>query len=133
MKKTYEGSCHCRAIQFTCDLDLAEGTSKCNCSICTKTRFWKAIVKPDAFRLAKGQDDLADYQFGSERIHHHFCRICGVKTFGHAHIEGLGEFYAISIACLDDAAPKELATAPVKYEDGRHNRWEAAPKETRHL
>lgn len=133
MMKSYHGSCHCGAVRFACDIDLMQGTSKCDCSICAKTRFWKAIVKPDAFRLIGGHDDLADYRFGSERIHHHFCRHCGVKTFGHAHIEGLGEFYAINLACLDDAAAEELAQAPVKFEDGRHNRWEAAPNETRHL
>ena len=133
MMKAYQGSCHCGAVRFSCDIDLAQGTSKCNCSICTKTRFWKAVVKPDAFRLIAGHDDLADYQFGGERIHHHFCRHCGAKTFGHAVIEGLGEFYAINVACLDDVGPEELAEAPVKFEDGRHDRWEATPDETRHL
>jgi hypothetical protein len=133
MKKTYHGSCHCGAVRFSCDIDLALGTSKCNCSLCTKTRFWKAIVRPDVFRLIEGQGELADYQFASERIHHHFCRHCGVKTFGHAHIEGLGEFYAINLACLDDLPAEELAEAPVKFEDGRHDRWDAVPAETRHL
>jgi hypothetical protein len=31
MKRTYHGSCQCGAVRFECELDLAEGTSKCNC------------------------------------------------------------------------------------------------------
>ena len=82
MKRTYHGSCHCGAVRFECELALSEGTSKCNCSICTKTRFWKAIVKADAFRLLQGEDVLVDYQFGANAIHHLFCSRCGVKGFG---------------------------------------------------
>ena len=134
MKKTYHGSCHCGEVRFECELDLAEGTSRCNCSICTKTRFWKAIVKADAFRLLRGGDVLADYQFGTNAIHHLFCSRCGVKAFGSADMEELGgKFYAINVACLDDAMDEELAQAPVTYENGRHDRWDQAPAETRYL
>ena len=63
MRKTYHGSCHCGAVRFACELDLAAGTSKCNCSICTKARFWKAIVQAADFWRERGEDALADYRF----------------------------------------------------------------------
>jgi hypothetical protein len=134
MRKTYHGSCHCGAVRFDCDVDLAAGTSKCNCSICAKTRLWKAIVKADALRLRQGAEMLTDYQFGSNTIHHLFCRRCGIKTFGRGHLEVLGgTFYAVNLACLDDAPVEELLQAPVAYEDGRSNNWGEPPAETRHL
>jgi hypothetical protein len=133
MKRTYQGSCHCGAVRFNCEIDLADGTSKCNCSFCAKARFWKAIVKADAFRLLQGKDALSDYRFGRNSIHHLFCNRCGVKPFGRGHLDELGDFYAINVACLDDARIEELAEAPVRYEDGRNDNWESAPAETRHL
>jgi hypothetical protein len=133
MKKTYAGSCHCGAVRFEAAIDLAAETSRCNCSICRKMRFWKAIVMPDDFRLLQGAEALSDYQFGAHRIHHRFCRQCGVKPFGQAHVEGRGDFYAVNLACLDDAPEEELAKAPVVYQDGRHDQWGAPPAETRYL
>lgn len=134
MKKTYRGSCHCGAVRFECELDLAAGTSKCNCSICRKGRFWKAIVPAAEFRLEQGREALAEYKFGGGSIRHLFCARCGVKPFGQGYLEELGgEFYAVNIACLDDAADGELAAAPVRYEDGANNDWDSTPGETRHL
>jgi len=134
MKKTYHGSCHCGAVRFECDLDLAAVTSKCNCSICAKTRFWKAIARADGFWLMQGEDILTDYSFGGGVIHHFFCSRCGVKTFGSGEMEELGgRFYAVNVACLDDATDEELAEAPVVYEDGRNDRWDRVPAETRYL
>jgi hypothetical protein len=135
MMKTYHGSCHCGAVRFECELDLAKGpTSKCNCSICTKGRFWKTVIKADAFRLLHGQQTLAEYSFGRGVIHHFFCRHCGIKPFGRGHMEEMGgTFYGVNLACLDDATPQELAAAPVHCEDGRHDDWSKAPAETRYL
>lgn len=133
MRKLYHGSCHCGAVRFEAEIDLAAATSKCNCSICTKSRFWKSVVKDDAFRLLSGDDALSDYQFGGHNIHHLFCRRCGVKPLGRGHLDGFGDFVAINIACLDDVTPGELAQVPVLYEDGRNNDWESPPVETRYL
>jgi hypothetical protein len=133
MKKTYKGSCHCGRVRFECELDLAEGTSKCNCSICTKARFWKTVVKADALRLLRGQEALTDYQFGEGNIHHLFCARCGVKPFGKGHLDELGDFFAVNVAALDDVTPEELANAPVSYEDGRNDNWGAPPAVTRYL
>ena len=134
MIKTYHGSCHCGAVKFAADIDLAAGSGKCNCSICTKTRNWSITLKPEAFRLLQGAQSLSDYQFSSNSVHHQFCSHCGVRCFNTGDIPEMGgKFVSVMLASLDDVEPAELIGSPVRYFDGRNNAWERAPAETRHL
>jgi hypothetical protein len=132
MKKTYAGGCHCGAVRFEADIDLDAGTFKCNCSMCTKSRMWGAIIGPDAFRLLSGNDALMDYQ--PNRYHQLFCRHCGIRSFGWGEEPSLGgKFYAVRVACLDDVDVDDLVSAPVRYFDGHHDIWHTPPEEIRHL
>jgi len=134
MKKTRRGSCHCGAVRFEADVDLTEGTGKCNCSFCAKTRSWGVQVKPEDFRLLAGEDALSDYQFGTKSVHHLFCRRCGVRPFGRGYVEAIGgAFVSLQVSCLDDVDPAELAALPVHVANGREDRWWEQPAEARHL
>ena len=134
MMKTYQGSCHCGAVRFEADIDLSAGTGRCNCSYCAKVRNWSARTKPEQFRLLAGEDMLSDYMFNTNSAHHQFCKRCGVRTFSKGYIEQMGgAFVSVMLSCLDGVDPGELAAAPVRYMNGRDNKWFDAPSETRHL
>lgn len=128
---TYHGSCACGKARFEVTLDLAAGTFKCNCTTCTKARFWGAAVQPDAFKLLAGEADLTTYSSG---VDHRFCKHCGIKLFGRGDIpEAGGEFVAINLGALDDLSPEEWVRAPVRYMDGRQDDWAREPEFTAHM
>ena len=135
MKKTYHGSCHCRRVTFEVDLDLNEGTTKCNCTYCWKNRWWTASVKPEDFRSLGGEAELSAHRPGQAHGHGGFCRHCGSRPY--AFVEKAdwndGERVSINVAVLDDLDPAELLAAPVRFCDGRADNWWVAPAETRHL
>lgn len=120
MTHTYKGSCHCGAVRFEVDFDPSTGSTRCNCTNCTKTGWWSKIVKPSAFRLLSGEEVLADYS-RSEYAHHRFCKVCGVRVFGHGNIPEIGgEYVGVSLNALDGA---DLSGIPVRYLDGRSDTW----------
>lgn len=132
MLRTYRGSCHCGAVRFEADLDLTAPTYRCNCSICSRNRFWPAIVKPEDFRLLTGSEMLTKYLFNTKRNEHHFCKVCGVRPFGIGNMPDGQRIYGVNIGCLENATPEELAAAPIVYIDGKHDRH-AAPAITSYL
>jgi hypothetical protein len=125
--RTYHGSCHCGAVRFEADIDLSQGTIRCNCTLCTKQRNWAAIVPAEAFRQLAGEAALLEYRCNTRTEQHYFCGTCGVRTFGKGVSPRWGAYVAVGVNCLDDASDDELAAAPVNYLDGRDDNWTAPP------
>jgi hypothetical protein len=135
MKSTMHGSCHCGAVRFRCGFDPSSSTSRCNCSICSKTRLWKTepMTRED-FEVLQGASELIEYRFASHRVAHMFCRRCGVKVYGHGGADSFPtEFYVVNIACLENLSDEYLASLPVVYQDGRHDTWQVSPAVIAHL
>lgn len=134
--KTYSGSCHCGAIRFEADIDLAAGTNRCNCSICTKARAWFVLVKGDEkVRLLAGADAQSEYRWtppgqDASHLHYQFCKTCGVRAFGWGEAEQMGgKFYFVSVTALD-VSQEELAALPIHYADGRNGHYDRSPAHT---
>jgi hypothetical protein len=138
--KSHRGSCHCGAVRYQADLDLAAGTNKCNCSNCSKSRAWFAFARgASSFRLLSGAEALTEYRWtppgrAEPFLTYAFCRTCGVRVFGRGELEQLGgTFHAVPVMTLDDVDPDELASAPVHHVDGRHDHFDRPPADIRLL
>jgi hypothetical protein len=113
--KTYTGGCHCGAVRFEFEGDLA-GVNECNCSYCSKKGFLLAFVPAAAFTLISGEDALTEYRFNKKHIAHKFCRICGVQSFGAGTLPDGSEVRAINVRCVDNV---DLGSLPVTQVDGK--------------
>ena len=130
--KTYTGSCHCGAVRYEADLDLDEGSIRCNCSICARVRAWFTFAKgAERFRL-RGADALTEYRWtppGREHpfLTYAFCGTCGVRMFARSQSPSAGEtFHAVAIPTLE-LEPQQRAAIPVRYVDGRNDRFDQQP------
>jgi hypothetical protein len=135
--KTYAGSCHCGAVRFEADIDLDEGSTRCNCSVCAKARAWFIIVPPGRARFTGGAEAMTEYEWvppGRQHsfLHFRFCKTCGIRTFGRGGDEAQGNgFCFVNVAALDDVDPEQLAAAPIRHVDGRNDRYDQSPRDTR--
>jgi hypothetical protein len=135
-KKTYHRSCHCGAIALEAEIDFDEGTTRCNCSICTKSRFWFAILQAEDLKVEKGEDQLPDYSWippgkSESHLRYRFCKTCGVRTFAEGNRRA---FHAVAIAALDGIEQDaDQLVRSLKFNDARHDDLTHASADTRLL
>jgi hypothetical protein len=113
--RRYKGRCHCGKVRYEVDLPL-EGVMQCNCSMCSKTGALLAFAPIEQFKLLAGEDELTDYQFNKNVIHHLFCKTCGIRSFARGKGPGGKEMAAVNVRCLEDVDTSVLS---VKNVDGK--------------
>ena len=125
--KKHTGGCHCGAVRYEVEIDPTRG-SRCNCTICTKVAILGCLVKPAAFKVVSGAENLSAYVWGTKVGRRHFCKHCGIHCFGEGHLDILGgDFVSINLNTLDDLDPRDVK---VVYWDGRNNNWQAGARDT---
>ena len=120
------GGCHCGAVRFEAALPDRVEAQSCNCSICAKTGFVHVIVPESRLRLLQGSEALETYTFNTGVARHHFCRVCGIKSFYRPRSNPDG--WSVNARCLDDAEALDIQIEPF---DGRN--WEALASSLAHL
>lgn len=118
--KTYQGSCCCGAVRFEADLDLDQGASRCNCTVCTKTGVIGTVVKPGAVRVTAGEEHLSSWsRYPIARAR--FCSLCGLRLYGEGELAELGgAFMSVNLNTLDGVSLEGLT---IRYLDGLHDTW----------
>lgn len=125
-EKKVRGGCHCGAVRFEVELAEPSPASRCNCSICTMTSVTGRIVKPAAFTLLAGQDNLRAYAWAAKISQRFFCGTCGIHCFGRGFLAEVGgDFVSVNLNCVDGFDPAAVETI---YWDGRHDNWQAGPR-----
>ena len=113
----YTGGCQCGAVRYEVDVDL-DSTVTCNCSRCQKVGSVLAFTQEDNFKLLQGGENLTEYLFNTHRIHHYFCKTCGVQSFSRGQPPNSDKhFVAINANCLDGVNPRELKSKTFNGRD----------------
>ena len=111
-----EGGCHCCAVRYEVLAPKAIEAKECNCSICRKVAYLHLIVPKERFHLLKGADKLTTYTFNTGIAKHHFCSVCGIKSFYVPRSKPDG--FSLNVRCLDGG----VRITRITLFDGEH--WE---------
>jgi hypothetical protein len=73
-------------------------------------------VPAEKFKLLSGDDELVDYQFNRHRIHHLFCKKCGIHACGRGEAPGGKSLCFANVRCL---AGVEIGSLSITPFDGK--------------
>ena len=119
--RTFEGSCHCGAVQFQVTAPVAELTT-CDCSLCKMRNAVMLKVPEHALTIRQGEEALTLYQWNTRRAKHYFCKHCGIYVFHRK--RAAPDHYGVNVFCLADFDPASL---PVRATDGAGMTIEGSP------
>jgi hypothetical protein len=122
--RTHSGGCHCGRVRFEVVAPAKLEVAECNCSLCSMYGYLHLIVPADRFKLISGRETLSTYTFNTQVAKHHFCSVCGVKSFyiPRSHPDGV----SVNARCIDSGTIESMSVTPF---DGRN--WEKGRSEYR--
>jgi hypothetical protein len=122
------GGCHCGAVRFAAELDLAAPVNDCNCTFCVRRGALMIVLAPAQLRLVAGEEILAELAATDASRRYSFCRRCGVHVLAHGHAASVGgDYVALNVRCIDGV---DVSALKVAYWDGRRDNWDAGPRST---
>ncbi|HEV7694564.1 MAG TPA: GFA family protein [Hyphomonadaceae bacterium] len=113
----HSGSCHCGAVKYEADVDLAQPVMSCNCSHCSRKGFLLTFIAPEKFDLKTPDAPLSEYKFNKHNIAHLFCPTCGVEAFARGTRPDGQSRIAVNVRCLPDV---DIETLKVQKVDGKN-------------
>ena len=94
-------TCHCGGVEIKVNTtNQFKKIMRCNCSLCKKRGTIMTIIKPDDFKIVKGEDLLKLYQFHTKTAKHYFCSNCGIYT--HHNPRSNPAMTGFNLGCIDD-------------------------------
>ncbi|PKF76575.1 aldehyde-activating protein [Vibrio sp. vnigr-6D03] len=104
----YQGSCHCKAVQFEIQTSEIIEALQCNCSVCIRKNaiMSKKSFGKEEFSLISGKEHLSVYRWGDHDVNHYFCNVCGIYPFHDTSYDP--EVFRVNLGCLDGIEPREL-------------------------
>ena len=111
-------TCHCNGVEIEVNIpEPLEKTLRCNCTLCKRKGAIMTMVKPNDFKIIKGQELLMLYQYHTKVAKHFFCSNCGIYT--HHNPRANPAMYGINLACIEGINSFELKN--VGLNDGENH------------